>query len=88
MAPAVDWREALGWTATAVFAGSYFLGRPHALRRAQMAGALLWLVYGLLIRATPVVAANALVFVAAAWTDARARRGSGQATAVRPITSR
>lgn len=88
MAPAVDWREALGWTATAVFAGSYFLSRPHALRRVQMAGALLWLVYGLLIRATPVVAANALVFVAAAWTDARARRGGGQAAAVRAITSR
>ncbi len=60
-----DW---LGWTATAVFVGSYFFRRPAALRGVQMLGAALWILYGVLIAATPVVAANVLVFAAAAWT--------------------
>ena len=33
--------EYLGWTATAVFVGSYFCARPSALKRVQMVGALL-----------------------------------------------
>jgi hypothetical protein len=64
--------QILGWMATAVFVGSYFFARPAALRAVQMCGAVLWIVYGFLIDATPVVAANALVFAAAAWTFARA----------------
>jgi hypothetical protein len=60
--------QILGWAATAVFVGSYFFKRPAALRAAQMAGAVLWIVYGVLIAATPVIAANVLVFSAAAWT--------------------
>jgi hypothetical protein len=64
--------EYLGWTATAVFVGSYFC-RPAALKRVQMVGALIWVAYGLLIGASPVVAANLLVFGAAAITLARAR---------------
>jgi hypothetical protein len=63
----------LGWTATGVFVGSYFCRTPRATRQAQMLGALLWLTYGLVIGALPVVAANALVFAAAAWTAARPR---------------
>ena len=39
-------------------------------RRVQMAGALMWVGYGLLIGATP-VAANLLVFGAAGWTLVR-----------------
>lgn len=66
----------LGWCATAVFVASYFFSRPAALRAAQMLGALLWLTYGLLIEAAPVVAANLLVFAAAAWTTWRAVRVS------------
>jgi len=54
--------------ATAVFVGSYFFKRPAALRAMQMAGSVLWIVYGVLIEATPVIAANVLVFSAAAWT--------------------
>ena len=60
--------EYLGWSATLVFVASYFCGRPSALRRTQMAGALMWIVYGALVRAYPVVVANALVLGAAAWT--------------------
>jgi hypothetical protein len=60
--------EYLGWLATAVFVGSYFCAAPAMLTRVQMLGALLWAVYGLLIGAIPVVAANLLVLGAAAWT--------------------
>ena len=63
----------LGWTATAVFVGSYFFGRPSFLRGAQMFGALLWVTYGVLIKASPVIVANVLVFSAAAWTTVRRR---------------
>ena len=67
--------EYLGWLATAVFVGSYLCKGSEALKRVQMVGALMWVVYGLLIRATPVVAANLLVFAAAGWAlfSARAR---------------
>ena len=65
--------EMLGWVATAVFVASYFFAKPAALRAVQMAGATLWIVYGCLIGAIPVIAANALVFAAAAWTVARSR---------------
>ncbi len=61
----------LGWTATAIFVGSYFFTRPSLLRAAQMLGALLWLTYGVLIKASPVIVANVLVFSAAAWTAFR-----------------
>jgi hypothetical protein len=64
---------ALGWTATAVFVVSYFCPRPSLLRGVQMLGALLWVIYGILIDAAPVIVANVLVFSAAAWTVWRAR---------------
>jgi hypothetical protein len=66
--------DTLGWIATAIFVGSYFFTRPALLRATQMAGAALWIVYGVLIGAIPVVVANGLVFAAAAWTLIRARQ--------------
>jgi hypothetical protein len=60
--------EMLGWAATTVFVASYFFSRPSLLRGAQMAGAVLWTTYGVLINSTPVIVANVLVFSAAAWT--------------------
>jgi hypothetical protein len=36
-----------------------------------MLGALLWIAYGTLIGASPVIVANLLVFAAAAWTALR-----------------
>jgi uncharacterized protein with PQ loop repeat len=63
-----DW---LGCVATAVFVASYFTTRSMALRGLQMVGALLWLIYGALISATPVIVANLLVFGAAAYTALR-----------------
>ena len=81
--------QILGWVATAVFVGSYFFTRPAALRAVQMVGATLWIVYGFLIEATPVIAANALVFAAAAWTWFAARKSPQQqsATAASPAQS-
>ena len=75
-APLIDY---LGWLATAVFVGSYLCKGSASLKRVQMVGALMWVVYGLLISATPVVAANLLVFSVAGWT---LLRNSGQLSAV------
>ncbi len=63
--------DLLGWSATAVFVASYFSGRAEALRRLQVVGALMWVAYGFLVHAAPVVAANLLVMGAAAWTGRR-----------------
>jgi hypothetical protein len=63
--------ELLGWAATAVFVGSYFFSRPSLLRSVQMFGAFLWIAYGVLISASPVIVANVLVFSAAALTTFR-----------------
>ena len=52
------------WSRTSV--ASYLCRGSDALKR-QMIGALMWVVYGLLIRATPDIAANLLVFGAAGW---------------------
>jgi len=68
--------DCVGWTATAVFVGSYFFARPAVLRSVQMLGALLWASYGVLINAAPVIVANILVFSAAAWTMFRKRAAS------------
>jgi hypothetical protein len=70
----------LGWAATAVFVASYFSRQPSLLRGVQMLGALLWVIYGILIHAAPVIVANVMVFSAAAWTVWRAR-----ATACAPV---
>jgi hypothetical protein len=61
----------LGWTATAVFVSSYFSSGATTLRRMQMAGSILWMAYGTIMHAAPVVAANLLVLAAAAWTGRR-----------------
>ena len=66
--------DPLGGLATAVVVGSYFARAPAHRRLAQMAGAALWAVYGILIGAPPVIAANVLVFAAAVWTTLRPRR--------------
>ncbi len=68
--------DGVGWAATSIFVGSYFFTRAEAIRRTQMAGALMWLFYGVLIRSTPVIVANVLVFGAAAWSLARPEQSS------------
>ncbi len=66
--------EALGWAATATFAGSYLAKRSETLVRVQIAGALLWALYGVLVGSAPVIAANLLVVAAAAWKARTSRR--------------
>lgn len=66
--------DVVGWAATAVFVSSYFFARPDRLRAVQMAGATIWIVYGVLLGAPPVIAANIMVIAAAAWTFYRSRR--------------
>jgi hypothetical protein len=68
--------EWIGWVATAVFAGSYFCRQPATLRRFQAVAALLWISYGVLIRAVPVIAANLVVAVLAVWSSFRQQRGA------------
>ena len=70
--------EYLGWLATAVFVGSYLCKGSASLKRVQMIGALMWVVYGLVIGATPVVAANLLVFSVAGWTLTQNRSKTGE----------
>jgi hypothetical protein len=62
----------VGWAATAVFVGSYFFRRPATLRRVQMGGASMWIIYGILMKAPPVIVANVLVLLAAVVTARRA----------------
>ncbi len=65
-----DW---IGWMATAAFTSSYFVRSPLQIRAIQAFAALLWLSYGVVIGATPVVIANLLVVTAALFTMWRDR---------------
>ena len=58
--------EWVGWIATVVFVGSYFV-RPSRLLVVQVAGALAWLAYGLLTWQPPVIVSNVVVAGAAAF---------------------
>lgn len=61
----LDW---IGWIATAAFATSYLFKEPLALRRVQAGAALLWVIYGAIIHAYPVVVANLVVAGMAAYS--------------------
>ena len=54
----LDW---VGYAATAVFAASYFCKNPGALRKVQASAAAIWVGYGVVIHAVPIVVANLLV---------------------------
>ena len=64
--------EWIGWVATATFATSYFCRKPVLLRRIQALAALLWIGYGVLIHAVPVIVANVVVAAFAAYSSLRA----------------
>ncbi|MBI1765282.1 MAG: YgjV family protein [Acidobacteria bacterium] len=67
------WVEWIGWAATAVFALSYFCRQPTSLRRVQALAALLWIGYGVIIKAPPVIVANVVVAVMALLSSFRGR---------------
>ena len=60
-----DW---IGWIATALFASSYLFKQPAVLRKIQAGAALMWVLYGVIIHAMPVVAANIVVASVAGGT--------------------
>lgn len=66
--------ESIGWLATAVVVASFFFANPTTLRKVQIGGALLWMLYGMVIASAPVVVANVLVCAAASWSLLRTRR--------------
>jgi hypothetical protein len=66
--------DAIGWTATAVFASSYFAKDPATLRRLQAAAATLWIAYGLILKAPPVIVANVIVASLAFWSSLQTTR--------------
>jgi hypothetical protein len=74
--------EAIGWIATAFFSASYFFRTPAALRRFQAGAAGLWIIYGLSIKALPVVIANVIVAAAALFTMLRDERAKRLSTSV------
>jgi hypothetical protein len=72
-----DW---VGWVATGLFTLSYFVKRRGTLLRLQAVAAAVWLTYGILLNAMPVIVANVIVTLSAgigafrAWReDKRAR---------------
>jgi len=62
----IDW---VGWLATALFVASYFCRQQVTLRRVQGLAAVLWMAYGFLIHALPVVVANIIVAAVAFWSS-------------------
>jgi uncharacterized protein with PQ loop repeat len=68
--------EWIGWIATATFTSSYFVRSPLMIRGIQAVAACIWLSYGLVIGATPVVVANILAMSAALFTLWRDRNAS------------
>ena len=80
--------DAIGWTATAVFTASYLTRGQSALRRVQMSGACLWLTYGLVTQAAPVIGSNVLVLGAAVWAEHRHRRERRTSVAPSPRPDR
>ena len=52
-----------------MFAMSYFCKYPQGLRRVQALAAVLWIAYGLLIDAPPVVVANLVVAAVAVYSS-------------------
>ena len=72
----LDW---IGWAATAVFASSYCFRQPAALRKVQAGAALLWVAYGAIIHALPVVIANLVVAGAAGYSAFTARGANPKA---------
>ena len=78
----------IGWVATALFASSYLCKRQVTLRRTQAAAAVLWVIYGLLIHALPVVVANALVASVALYSSFRRQSEPSALSAITASPSR
>ncbi len=78
--------DMIGWVATAIFVSSYLLKDPIALRRIQALAAGLWVTYGVIIHATPVVVANLLVAGLAVYSSLTPQRKLAVSPAKDPAT--
>jgi hypothetical protein len=65
--------EPIGWLATALFGASYFVKEPGRMRLVQAGAASVWIAYGVLIGAWPVIVANAVVASLAVLSTFRGR---------------
>jgi hypothetical protein len=72
----IEW---IGWVATVLFASSYFWKQAVVLRRVQALAALLWVIYGVIIHALPVVVANVIVAGVAIYSSLAMRGKKTQA---------
>ncbi|MGD0938277.1 MAG: hypothetical protein ABR905_01110 [Terracidiphilus sp.] len=66
--------EWIGWVATAAFACSYLCKQPSSLRWVQAGAATLWVIYGSIIHAFPVIVANVVVAAMAVLSSPLLRR--------------
>jgi len=77
----------IGWLATATFASSYFSKHPATLRRIQALAALLWMSYGVLIHAVPIIVANLIVAGLAIFSSFRTAQGAESAATREPLAT-
>lgn len=70
--------EWIGWVATALFGLSYVCRQAQWLRRIQAMAALLWIVYGVIIKAPPVIVANLVVAVMAVGSTWQRRSSAAE----------
>jgi hypothetical protein len=61
----------IGWAATAVFAASYFVRNPSRMRLVQACASILWILYGVVLQATPIIVANIIVAGLAVFSAVR-----------------
>ena len=59
--------EFIGWIATGLFTLSFLVKQEIWLLRLQMFSASLWIAYGVIVHAKPVIVANVLVATASAF---------------------
>lgn len=64
----MHWVNAIGWMATAMSVVSYLFRDPAKLRRVQALAALLWVAYGVMLVAPPMIVANVIVAIMAFGT--------------------
>ena len=71
--------DAIGWAATAIFLASYSCTDSRKLRLMQAAAALVWVGYGAMLNAVPIIVANLLVAAVAAYSAVQGFRQARQA---------
>lgn len=57
----MHWVDGIGWLATSLSVASYLFRDPVVLRRVQALAALMWIAYGVVLVAPPMIVANVIV---------------------------